>query len=406
MKKFFICLICILTLAGCAPPRNSSSNREERSENIGVSSGGVWISYSEVNSMLKSENGFRAEFDRVIQSCREAGLGEIYLHIRSHCDSLFKSDYFPQNKFAKELDYDPFEYAVDKCRSNGIKIHAWINPYRVNAASDDITALDKDSPAYKWLNDDNTENDVNVVRFGGIYLNPAESAVRELIINGIRELLSKYTVDGVHFDDYFYPTTDAAFDKASYEKYCADAKNPIALDDWRRANVNTLLAGCRAAIKSIGGERVDFSISPAASIEKNYSEYYADVKLWVKDGIVDTIIPQLYFGFEYPSREFCFDNLMDSWAELAAENKAIKLAVGLAPYKLGTDSEPDSAEWKNGTDIVARQIKACLDSEAVTGYVLFSYTSVFSDSEQAHEQLDKIKEATAATNSQQQQSVQ
>lgn len=245
-----------------------------------------------------------------------------------------------------------------------------------------------------------------MVRFGGIYLNPAESAVRELIINGIRELLSKYTVDGVHFDDYFYPTTDAAFDKASYEKYCADAKNPIALDDWRRANVNTLLAGCRAAIKSIGGERVDFSISPAASIEKNYSEYYADVKLWVKDGIVDTIIPQLYFGFEYPIREFCFDNLMDSWAELAAENKAVKLAVGLAPYKLGTDSEPDSAEWKNGTDIVARQIKACLDSEAVTGYVLFSYTSVFSDSEQAHEQLDKIKEATAATNSQQQQSVQ
>ena len=394
MKKFFICLICILTLAGCAPPRNSSSNREERSENIGVSSGGVWISYSEVNSMLKSENGFRAEFDRVIQSCREAGLGEIYLHIRSHCDSLFKSDYFPQNKFAKELDYDPFEYAVDKCRSNGIKIHAWINPYRVNAASDDITALDRDSPAYKWLNDDNAENDVNVVRFGGIYLNPAESAVRELIINGIRELLSKYTVDGVHFDDYFYPTTDAAFDKASYEKYCADAKNPIALDDWRRANVNTLLAGCRAAIKSIGGERVDFS------------EYYADVKLWVKDGIVDTIIPQLYFGFEYPTREFRFDNLMDSWAELSAENKAVKLAVGLAPYKLGTDSEPDSSEWKNGTDIVARQIKACLDSEAVTGYVLFSYTSVFSDSEQAHEQLDKIKEATAATNSQPQQSVQ
>ena len=78
---------------------------------------------------------------------------------------------------------------------------------------------------------------------------------------------------------------------------------------------------------------------------------------------------------------------MDSWAELAAENKAVKLAVGLAPYKLGTDSEPDSAEWKNGTDIVARQIKACLDSEAVTGYVLFSYTSVFSDSKQAHEQL-------------------
>ena len=97
----------------------------------------------------------------------------------------------------------------------------------------------------------------------------------------------------MRFDDYFYPTTDAAFDKASYEKYCADAKNPIALDDWRRANVNTLLAGCRAAIKSIGGERVDFSISPAASIEKNYSgSTAADVKLSAeKTSIVDAIIP-------------------------------------------------------------------------------------------------------------------
>lgn len=396
MKRIFICLIALLLLAGCTlTTTKEQAGREEPTKYKGVSSAGIWISYSEVNAMLKSENGFKAEFDKVIQNCGELGINNLYLHIRSHGDSLFKSDYFPQNKLARGLDYDPFEYAVNACKNSGIKIHAWINPYRINASSDDISALDNDSPAYKWLNDDSPDNDINVVRCGGIYLNPAESEVRQLIIDGIRELLSKYIIDGVHFDDYFYPTTDPEFDKASYEKYCSSAKNPISLDDWRRANVNTLLAGCRAAIKSIGGEKVDFSISPAASIDKNYTDYYADVKLWVKDGIADTIIPQLYFGFDYPSEDFRFENLLKEWAEIGNTNENVKLAIGLAPYKLGTDSEPDTAEWKNGTDIIARQIKTCINSGSVAGYVLFSYSSVFADTEPAHEQLEKIKQATA-----------
>lgn len=396
MKRVFICLVAFLLLVGCTVgnPKNQDG-REEQAKYKGVSSAGIWISYSEVNSMLKSENGFKAEFDKVIQNCRDTNIGNIYLHIRSHGDSLFKSDYFPQNKLARELDYDPFEYAVNACKSNEIKIHAWINPYRINAASDDISALDNDSPAYKWLNDDNPDNDINVVRFGGIYLNPAESEVRQLIIDGIRELLSKYIIDGVHFDDYFYPTTDPEFDKASYENYCSTAEKPIALDDWRRANVNTLLAGCRAAIKAAGGAKLDFSISPAADIDKNYSEYYADVKLWVKEKIVDTIIPQLYFGFDYPNKDFCFDSLMKKWVQIVNTNENVRIAIGLAPYKLGTDNEPDTAEWKNGTDIIARQIKSCTNNGAVAGYVLFSYSSVFSDSEQTHEQLEKIKEAIA-----------
>lgn len=393
MKRIFICFIAFIMLAGCAvgTPKNREEGREP-TKYKGVSSGGIWISYMEVNSMLKSENGFKAEFDKAVQNCKELNIDNIYLHIRSHCDSLFKSDFFPQNKSARALDYDPFEYAVNTCKSNGIKIHAWVNPYRVNAATDDITALDNDSPAYKWLNDNNPDNDINVIRFGGIYLNPAESDVRRLIIDGIRELLSKYIIDGVHFDDYFYPTADPEFDKASYENYCKTAEKPIALDDWRRANVNTLLAGCHAAIKEIGGDKVDFSISPAASADKNYTDYYADVKLWVKEGIVDTIIPQLYFGFEYPNSDFCFDNLMREWTEISSINENVSLEIGLAPYKLGTDTEPDTAEWKNGTDIVARQIDSCINSGAVSGYVLFSYTYVFSENPLNREQKEKIKE--------------
>ena len=377
----------------------------------------IWTQYVLDNfaTVREAVDELKKEIDSIISDAETYGLNALFLQVRPCADAIYPSRIFPSSAYicgkqSGELPLDVLDYFIAAAHAKNIDVHAWINPYRVTCASSsgyNEDTLAAENPAVlhpEWVVRHSwTENGV---RKYACFFNPALPEVRKLICDGVEELIANYDIDGIHFDDYFYPTTDAAFDKASYEKYCADAKNPIALDDWRRANVNTLLAGCRAAIKSIGGERVDFSISPAASIEKNYSEYYADVKLWVKDGIVDTIIPQLYFGFEYPIREFRFDNLMDSWAELAAENKAVKLAVGLAPYKLGTDSEPDSAEWKNGTDIVARQIKACLDSEAVTGYVLFSYTSVFSDSEQAHEQLDKIKEATTATNSQQQQSVQ
>ena len=211
----------------------------------------------------------------------------------------------------------------------------------------------------------------------GIYLNPAEQEVRELVINGIREVLQKYDVDGIHFDDYFYPTTDPEFDMASYEKYKSGAENPLELSDWRRSNVNALISACYTAVKYYDKD-ILFTVSPMASVEKNYNELYADVSAWAKNGCVDCIIPQLYFGFDYPEPEFRFENLIKKWIELAAENDGVELKIGLAPYKIGTDSEQDREEWNESADIIARQARKCRESGGVSGYVLFSYSSLFS----------------------------
>ena len=395
MKKIIVCVLAFfLLLAGCSVGDSSSipQNREVLPyENASTS--GVWISFSEINAMLKSEDGFKTEFDKAVENCKALKIGEIYVHIRPYCDSLYKSDYFPLTKAAKDIDFDAFQYIINACHTAGIKVHAWINPYRVQTSSSDIESLDPESPAYKWLSDESAENDKNVSIYNGIYLNPAEPEVRELVINGIREVLDKYEVDGIHFDDYFYPTADPEFDSLSYEKYKSETENPLSLSDWRRANVNALISGCYTAVKFYGKDIV-FSVSPMASVEKNYNELYADVKTWVESGCVDRIIPQLYFGFNYPDERFCFDNLLDEWIELSKENTEVELKIGLAPYKIGTDSEADSLEWNTFDDIIARQAEICYKNGNVSGYVLFSYSSLISSEELNTKQRENLISVT------------
>lgn len=392
MKKIIaVLLMLILALCGCSTAQNISSvpEQSEFQSLANTSSGGVWLSFSEINSMLDSAEGFKSQFEKVVENCKTMQIDNLYVHVRAYCDSLFPSEYFPLIPRAEKYDFDIFEYITDTCRKNGIKVHAWINPYRVLTSSSETEALNKQSPAYKWLTDDSAANDVNVVKSNGIYLNPAEYEVRELVINGIREILKKYEVAGIHFDDYFYPTTDAAFDAASYEKYKSETKNPLALDEWRRANVNALISGCYTAIKFYNKD-ILFTVSPAASLENNYSKLYADVKSWVENGCVDYIIPQIYFGFEYPDPSFSFENLLSEWEALVECNDNVGLLIGLASYKIGTDAESDKAEWQNESDIIARQVKCCYESRRVAGYVLFSYSSVFGGQELNEKQRENL----------------
>lgn len=395
MKRLIVCLLAFcLLLVGCSDI-NTESNPKPNEKLLyqNTSTSGVWLSFSEINSMLESESGFKAEFEEVVENCKALKIEDIYVHIRSYCDSIFKSDYFPLSEEAKSADYDVFEYIIGACHTAGIKVHAWINPYRVLTSSSDKEDINHESPAYKWLSDDNTDNDRNVIIYGGIYLNPAENEVRELVINGIREVLGKYRVDGVHFDDYFYPTTDPEFDSVSYEKYKSETENPLPLSDWRRANVNALISGCYTAVKFYGRDVV-FSVSPTASIQKNYDELYADVEAWIESGCLDCIIPQLYFGFDYPDKQYCFDNLLDEWTALIKKNREVELKIGLAPYKIGTDAEADREEWNSSEDIIARQAEICYKNGNVAGFVLFSYSSLVSDEELNSKQRKNLVSVT------------
>lgn len=368
MKKLLCVVITLLLLAGCVPMQLTDNNQNAKQNYIT----GVWVSYSELDTMLAGE--FKTEFNTAVQNCLSRGVTDMFVHVRPFCDSYYRSQHFPLRATAAEHDFDVLKYMISVCHQSGIKFHAWLNPYRVKTADSDVSTLADTSPAKKWLSDDATDNDTNVSLVGGVYLNPACAEVRALILDGIREIVDNYAVDGIHFDDYFYPTTEAVFDEQSYTEYCSETQKPLSLDDWRRANVNSLISGAYTAIK-FKNKDIIFSVSPSAAIDENYNKHYADVAAWCDNTCVDYIIPQLYFGFNYPDGNFKFDNLLSGWKR-EVEGTDAQLLIGLATYKIGTQNEPERSEWSNGVDVIKRQTDICKQTKGVAGHVYFSYSSM------------------------------
>lgn len=367
MKRVLCIVLIFLLLTGCSPVDTASQSNSKQGYMTGV-----WLSFLEMDAMLQHD--FKAEFNTVMANCKSRGVTDIFVHIRPFCDSYYPSKYFPLRSSVATHNFDALEYMIDICHQNNIRFHAWLNPYRVRTSDSDISTLPDNSPAKLWLTDNNTDNDINVSTVGGVHLNPASIEVRALIIEGVREIIDNYKVDGIHFDDYFYSTTEQAFDEASYALYQKTAKKPLSLEDWRRANVNTLISGVYTAIK-FKDKNIIFSISPSASIDDNYNKHYADTSAWIDNNCVDYIIPQLYFGFEYPDSNFNFDNLITDWQK-ELRGTDTKLLIGLAAYKINTLNEPDCIEWEDGVEIIKKQVKICKQTENISGHIFFSYTSM------------------------------
>ena len=383
-RKIALILSLIILLCGCGGGRENPQSIAETENEKMV---GMWITYAELGSFFGAAEGFESAFNAAIEKAKGIGVNTVFVHTRAFCDAVYKSEYFPKAKYVN-TESDPLTVMCNIAKSQGIKIHAWINPYRVSTASNDINNLPQDSPAYIWLNDETQENDANVCfTDSGIYLNPASTEVKKLILDGVREIIDNYEVDGIHFDDYFYPTTDASFDEASYTAYATQADLPLTLAEWRRMNVNSLVNSVYCAVKKKSAD-LQFGISPAADLDRCYNTLYADIEGWIGGGYIDYIMPQLYFGFEYPLEEFCFDKLLIKWQDLTKDK--ITMYIGLPFYKVGTDMSPDNTEWQRDDDIIARQIKL-LEENNVSGYVYFSYSSLFSDADLNRRQLENIR---------------
>ncbi len=365
-------------LCGCA-----AENPEpyKRAETVGV-----WLTYSEIEAMILSENGFESELTVAAENMKGLGINTLYFHTVAFCDAVYPSRIYPLREALEGKDTDILKTAVDIAHKNGIKIHAWINPYRVSTKTGDVNALGE-GYSEKGIAECLKENHIGVTE-SGIYLNPASALVRQTVISAVREIIGGYAVDGIHFDDYFYPTASEEFDKAAFDEYLKSAENPLTLEEWRRVNVNSLIMGVYNAVKT-QNKALLFGISPAADLDTNYNTLFADVEGWLGGGYIDYIIPQLYFGFEHPIDNFKFENLLTRWLDLSG-GKA-QLLIGLAAYKAGTDQQPDNIEWQNDNTIIAREIELSRQN-GVGGFVFFSYSSLVSDSPYNLEQLKNIKE--------------
>lgn len=338
---------------------------------------GVWVSYMELsmeNEKDKSEDRFTEKFKEIAENCKELGYNTLVVQVRPFCDALYKSDYFPWSHIltgeqGNNPDYDPLEIMCDICRENNLKIHAWINPYRISTQSTP-SELSEDNPYAK-------DSSIGFKTEKGTYLDPSDENAVKLIVEGIAEIVSNYDVDGVQFDDYFYPVEMESEDEKQYNEYIKDCNgDSMTLEEWRKANVNLLISDVYRTIHSIKND-VDFGISPQGNINNNEG-LFADVSLWcTTSGYIDYICPQIYFSLENPA--LTFEDSLESWCELDfADN--VKLYVGLAGYKAGTDD--DDGTWLDRDDILSQEYKLICDNKKVCGFMMYSYASLGSASGQ------------------------
>lgn len=363
-------LLAMLTLSSCGIIEKSKTEKKPKGKEISA----VWISYTELS--MKDENGgdedsFRDKITEMFDNCAQLGINTVFAQVRPFCDAMYPSEIFPWSAYltgyqGDPVYYDPLEIMVEEAHERGLGLHAWINPFRVSFDTD-TDKLSEKNPAKKLLSDEKTKDRV-VTADGGLYLCPASTENHKLIIDGVREIIRNYEVDGIHIDDYFYPSTDIGVDKTYYDEY---KKNGGALfyDKWRLDVISSFVSQMYTAVKS---ERNDciFSISPAGNINNNYEEEYADVERWCSEkGYCDWMIPQIYYGFE--NEALPFDKACKSWSELDKSDD-VRMIYGIPAYKVNGEDE----EFKAGGGIIEKQISVAKATDNYGGVAFFSYSSL------------------------------
>ena len=252
---------------------------------------GVWVTYMTLD--VENESDKQAAFDRkiddIIKDVKEGGFNTLIVQVRPFCDAIYPSKYFPWSHIISgeqgvDPGFDPLEMIVEKCRKNDLYIHAWVNPYRVSTGKTP-TELCDDHPC---LNDESLLSEIG----DGLYLNPASEKAQQLIANGVRELVENYDIDGVQFDDYFYPEDCGNFDLDDYETYQEQNRKSIRIEEFRKQNVSNMVKAAYQAAHE-ANENILFGISPQGNLRNN-EKLYADVKTWCAEkGYIDYICPQI-----------------------------------------------------------------------------------------------------------------
>ena len=378
-------VICISSFTREKPPKKQndinniaalSSKATADTPEIDEEMRGVWVSYMELsmeNESSKTQKAFEDKFNEIAQKCRDSGFNTLIVQVRPFCDALYKSSYFPWSHIltgtqGENPQYDALQIMCDICKENNLKIHAWINPYRVSS-NETPKKLSDNNPYIK-------NSEIGIKTDNGIFLDPSNETAQQLISDGVKEIAENYDVDGIQFDDYFYPTEDESFDKKQYEDYIEKygKENSMSLDNWRMQNVNTLICKVYRTIKSVDSS-VEFGISPQGNIGNN-DGLYADVKSWCTcKGFADYICPQIYFSLENPA--LTFEDCLDSWTSLDFDEN-VKLYVGLGGYKAG-NGEYDEETWLLSDSILADEYDILRNNKSVRGFMLYSYSCLEDD---------------------------
>ncbi len=333
----------------------------------------MWVSYLEFETMnFTSEAAFTAEIGGMFDNCSELGLNTVIVHVRPFGDALYPSAYFPYSHIltgtqGQSPGFDPLEIMVREAHARGLRFEALVNPYRVQLNSGKPAVLAASNPAVQ-------NPGFATAAEGGLYYNPALGEVQTLVVNGVKEIVENYDVDGIQFDDYFYPTTAPSFDSHIRPE-------GVDIAAWRRENINNLIRRVYAAIKEVR-QSVTFGISPQGNNNNNYEQQYSDVALWMATpGYVDYVMPQIYWGFAYQNStsagKYAFLNCLHEWAAMPRA-QGVNLYIGLGAWRIGAGDggTGDQSEGYSGENMAA-MVRAVRGAGGTGGFALFRYANLY-----------------------------
>ena len=377
MKKYFIILAVILSL----PLHGGDGGGFFRGAWIATVANIDWPSAEAVgNTELQ-----KTEMTFILDSLHSIGINAIIFQVRPTADALYRSEYEPVSHWLtgkqgswntspqpspKERGllplgetgerWDPLQWTIAEAHERGMEVHVWLNPYRVNLATTDTSILAPDHIMRRhpdWFWEYNKQ----------WYFDPGLEETREWICTIVQDIVQRYDVQAIHMDDYFYPYPSGKQklpDTGTFERYPRGFDN---IHDWRRDNVNLAIQAISETIRECKPE-VEFGISPFgvwrnASVDStgsatcagitNYDDLYADIRLWIKEGWIDYVMPQLYW--EIGKKAADYEILAHWWANEVRGTKC-KLYIGMAPYRL-VESQKSKVEsqktnpWATGNEI-------------------------------------------------------
>lgn len=296
---------------------------------------GVWVAFCDYKNMglyNKSEEDFRKNADKMFAKFKKDKINTVFFHVVPCNDSVYPSKYLKWSKymFEKAPTYDPLEILIETSHKYGIAFHAWLNPYRKKM---------------------------------GVSFNPGKTSSINRIVKIVDEIINNYDVDGIHFDDYFYPSNNQ-FKKVSVKT--------------RKKNVNKMVKKVYKTVKAYD-ENLLFGISPAGNV--SYAESIGcDLEAWMsEDGYIDYIVPQIYWSDVYKlkgKKTKLYTERLAEWTSMNENNTP--MIIGLALYRAGKKDYSDKG-WKKSNKNIVTQIK----KEKVAGcqgFVLFSSSYMYSKS--------------------------
>lgn len=366
VSRFLGLFLAVLIAFGPLVGAKSSAKEEMRAAWVSTVFNIDWPSKSSYGNVTRQKN----EYIRLIDNLKSTGINTIIVQVRPESDAIYKSSINPWSRFltgrqGQNPGYDPLEFIIQESHKRGLKVHAWFNPYRASIYDD------KSSTAS--TNAIKKHPDWTIHYGGKWYYDPALPDVTRYIADTVGEVVRNYDVDGIHFDDYFYPG-QAFPDDASYRRFGRGMNK----GNWRRNNVNNMVKTVRDRIKSIKPE-VDFGISPAGiwknkssdsngsntSGGESYYNQHSDTRYWIKNKLVDYVAPQVYWRIGHPKADY--ETLVRWWSDQVSGTN-VKLYIGQGIYKSGQNVY--------GGENVAREIGRQLQINSkypnVAGSIFFS----------------------------------